>query len=355
MKPLDTPISISLIAEALGGELRAQGDVQVDRIASLENATSGSISFITSGKYSKLLASTTASVVIMSSDYMDQYSGNAIITPDPYLYFARLTQWWKKYLQSLLPASTQKIHPTACVHSTAQIASTATIQAGAVIEAHACIGAYTNIGAQTYIGEGVVIGSHGRIAPHVTILNDCHIGDRVVINSGTVIGGDGFGFAPEGKHWVKIEQLGAVRIGDDVEIGVNTCIDRGALEDTVIGNGVKLDNLIQIAHNVHVGDDTVMASLVGISGSTRIGKNCVLAGAVHTAGHLEIVDNVLVLGATNVTKSITEAGSYSGTIPFDEANAWRKSAVLIKHLSAMRDRIRELEKQVSSLTTIQKD
>lgn len=354
MRALKHSISIGTIIDALGGELRGDPQVEVSLIASLDRAMPGSISFLSNPKYLGTLAITQATVIILQAEHASHYSGNVIITPDPYLYFAKLTQWWKKLLLEQYQSGSQPISEHAIIHPTASIAATAIIGPAAVIDAYAVIGDGVRIGAQSYIGQYVSIGENCIIAPHVTILNECQIGKRTIINSGAVIGGDGFGFAPaknEVRRWVKIEQLGSVQIGDDVEIGANTCVDRGAVDDTIIGDGVKLDNVIQIAHNVQVGDDTLMASCVGISGSTHIGKRCIIGGAVGAAGHLQVVDDVVVMAATNITKSITQPGVYSGIIPFDEAQAWRKNAALLKHLSSMRDRIRELEKQLSQLTT----
>lgn len=351
MKALDQPIRVGEIVDALGGELRGDPDTPLNQLASLEQAQSGSISFIAGAQYKAALAATKASVVIMVAEYADLHDGPVIIAADPYLYFARLTQWWKKHVQGLQAHLAERIAPSATIHPTAHVADTATIGAGAVIDAYARIGEHTQIGAQSYIGIHASVGHDSYIAPLVSIMNECRVGNFTRIHSGSVIGADGFGYAPENKRWVKIEQLGGVLIGDHVEIGANTCVDRGALEDTVIGDGVKLDNLIQIAHNVHVGDDTAMASCVGISGSTHIGKRCIIGGAVGMAGHLEIVDDVVVMAATNVTRSISKPGFYSGIVPFDEANAWRKNAAMFRQLSHMRDRIRALEKQVSNLTT----
>lgn len=353
MQRLIQPVYLGVIVDALGGELRGDPETELFIIASLEKAPAGSITFLANTKYSTLLAATQASAVILPETHKRDYVGNAVFTKDPYLYFARLTQWWKKQLQ--LQYSNQSlgnISSAAHIHPTAHVASSAIINAGAVIEANARVGERTVIGAQSFIGNNAVVGDDCRIAPQASILHDCQLGDRCVINSGAVIGGDGFGFAPtnEGeRRWIKIEQLGAVVIGNDVEIGSNTCIDRGAIDDTVIGDGVKLDNVIQIGHNAHIGDDSLMASCVGISGSSHIGKRCIIGGAVGMAGHLEVVDDVTIMAATNVTKSITRPGVYSGIIPFGEAGAWRKNAALLKHLSSMRDRIRELEKIVSQL------
>ena len=353
MRPLEHSVELKTIVDALGGELQGNPATPLTIIASLENASQGSITFLANPKYDAALFETQASAVILPHAYAARYAGNAIYTDDPYLYFAQLTQWWKLQMQKQLNMQSEvNISPAANVHASAKIAQSAKVAAGAVIDANACIGENTSIGAGTYIGANVCIGDDCRIAANVTVLNDCTLGNRCIINSGAVIGGDGFGFAPSTstvRRWNKIEQLGTVKIGNDVEIGSNTCIDRGAIDDTIIGDGVKLDNVIQIGHNVHIGDDSLMASCTGISGSTHIGKRCIIGGAVGMAGHIEVVDDVTVMAATNVTKSIAKPGVYSGIIPFDEAGSWRKNAALLRHLSSMRDRIRALEAKILQL------
>lgn len=346
---LNQAIHLEQVVNALGGELRGDALTSIDHLASIEHAGQGSITFVAGAQYKSLLEKTKASAVILRSDLAAAYEGNAIVTADPYLYYAKLTQWWQ---QKLFPKKDPYISSAATVHPSAFVDSSAIVEAGAVIAEGAVIQAEAFIGAQSYIGAHAQIGQNSYIAPQVSIMHRCHIGKRAFIYSGAVIGADGFGYAKDAERWQKIAQLGTVVIGDDVEIGANTTVDRGAIDDTIIGNGVKLDNLIQIGHNVHIGDHTAMASCVGISGSTHIGKRCIIGGAVGVAGHIEIVDDVIVMAATNVTKSITKAGCYSGIIPFDEAVAWRKNSAMLRHLSPMRDRVRELEKQVSYLTSI---
>jgi UDP-3-O-[3-hydroxymyristoyl] glucosamine N-acyltransferase len=249
--------------------------------------------------------------------------GCAITTADPYLYYARLSQWWAEE-----GAEQAGVHPSAVVEPGARIAA----------DAH--------IGALSYIGAGAVIGAGTRIAARVTVGARCVIGARCIVHSGAVIGADGFGFAPAADgHWEKIEQLGAVRIGDDVEIGANSCIDRGALDDTVLADGVKLDNLVQIGHNVQVGAHTAMAGCVGVAGSARIGAYCTLGGGAIVLGHLELADRVHVSAATVVTRSILKPGTYSGVFPFDDNAAWEKNAATLRQLHALRDRLRALEKK----------
>ena len=230
---------------------------------------------------------------------------------------------------------------------TASIAATATVGPLAVIGAYAEVGEYARIDAHACLEAHAHIGSNTHICSQVVVGFDCTVGQRCVVHAGVVIGADGFGFAKHAGEWVKIEQLGAVLIGDDVEIGANTCIDRGALGDTVIGNGVKLDNLVQIGHNVHVGDHTAMAGCVGVAGSARIGAHCTVGGGAIVLGHLALVDNVHISAASVVMRSINKPGVYTGVFPLDNNSAWEKNAVTLKQLHSLRDRLRTLEKAVS--------
>lgn len=265
---------------------------------------------------------------------------------DPYQAYARIS-----HLFDPKPKAVAGIHPSAVVAEDAQVDASASIGPFAVIESGARIEADVCIGAHCFIGARCVVGEGGWLAPRVTLYHDVVIGKRVVIQSGAVIGGEGFGFANEKGIWRKIAQIGGVTIGDDVEIGVNTAVDRGALSDTRIGDGVKLDNQIQIAHNVQIGDHTAMAACVGISGSTRIGKHCMLAGGVGLVGHIDICDNVFVSGMTMVTRSITEPGSYSSGTAMQPLADWRKSAARIRQLDDMAKRLQQLEKRVDTVTS----
>ena len=227
-----------------------------------------------------------------------------------------------------------RIHPTASIGPLCHIAAGAVVDEGAVIGPH-CI-----------LGQDAHVGSHTRLAASVSLMHGCRVGARGILHPGVVVGADGFGFAPHAGQWVKIEQLGAVRIGDDVEIGANTCIDRGALEDTVIEDGVKLDNLIQIGHNVHIGRGSAMAGCVGVAGSAVIGQRCTVGGGAIILGHLTLADDVHISAATVVTRSITKPGQYSGVFPFDDNAAWEKNAATLRQLHQMRDRLRQLEKKL---------
>lgn len=340
-------VSLGELVAALGGELHGNAELLIARISPLEAAGSDSIAFIASPKYKGQLATTGAGCVIVSPALQDEAAarGAMIVTPDPYLYFARLTQWWA---QRTRPQPQVGIHPTAVVDPTAVIGQNvhigplAVVEAGVILEAGVIVGPHCTVGARARIGADT------RLAARVTIGFDCVVGARCLFHSGVVIGADGFGFAPNQGRWEKIEQLGAVRIGDDVELGANTCIDRGALEDTVIGNGVKLDNLVQIAHNVHIGDHSAMAGCVGVAGSARIGKHCTVGGAGMILGHLTLADHVHVSSGTLISRSVLKPGLYSGAFPFDENANWEKNAATLRQLHALRDRIRTLEKQVKS-------
>jgi UDP-3-O-[3-hydroxymyristoyl] glucosamine N-acyltransferase len=237
------------------------------------------------------------------------------------------------------------VHASAVVEPGAQVAASASIGALAFVGGGARIGAGAVVGPQCHVGSGSEIGEHTRLHAHASVMAGCRIGARGIVHGGAVIGADGFGFAPHERAWVKIEQLGGVDVGDDVEIGANTCIDRGALEDTVIERGVKLDNLIQIGHNVRVGEHSAMAGCVGVAGSTRIGARCTFGGAAMVLGHLEIVDDVHVTAGTLISRSVREPGLYSGAFPSDHNAAWEKNAATLRRLHALRERLRALEKK----------
>jgi UDP-3-O-[3-hydroxymyristoyl] glucosamine N-acyltransferase len=239
------------------------------------------------------------------------------------------------------------------VHEHARVPASVSVGAHAVIEANAIIGDNAVIGAQCYVGQDTAIGAGTTLWPSVIIYHGCRIGARCILHSGVVIGADGFGnaFEPDehGGHWLKVPQVGGVVIGDDVEIGANTTVDRGAIEDTVVENGVRLDNLIMIAHNVHIGAHTAIAACTGVAGSVRIGRYCRIGGAVGIAGHLSIADNVEISGKTLITKSITETGTYAGGYPFEEAHAWRRNAIQIRHLDETVRKIKQLEARLARL------
>lgn len=324
-------VLLGQILDALGGELiGGTRDIVISRIAPLDSSGPGDLSFLSNPRYRQQLAASEAACVIVAPGLQDaaQARGACIVTSDPYAYFARATQWWKRHMR---PASTPGIHASAVVHDTAQVHETASIGPLCVVEAGASIGAHTVLKSRVTVGE------------------DCRVGARCLLHAGVVLGADGFGFAPEKGQWVKIEQLGAVRVGDDVEIGANTCIDRGALDDTVIEDGVKLDNLIQIGHNVHIGKHSAMAGCVGVAGSARIGAHCTVGGGAIVLGHLQLADQVHISAATVVTRSLTKSGVYTGMFPVDENTKWEKNAATLKQLYTLRERIKALEQKLQQL------
>ena len=338
------PLRLTDVVAALGGQLIGDGALAITRLAPLESADTGSLSFLANPRYAAQLASSQAACVIVAPAQQDLAlaRGAIIVTDDPYLYFARLTQWWAARVRHL---PTPGIHPSAVVEPGAQVHASASVGALAYVGASARIGPGAVIGSHGHIGADAEVGEGTRFAPRVTLGEACRIGARGIVHSGVVIGADGFGFAPHAGEWVKIEQLGAVRIADDVEIGANTCIDRGALDDTVIEQGVKLDNLIQVGHNVHIGAHSAMAGCVGIAGSARIGRHCTAGGGAIILGHLQLVDHVHISAATVVTRSILKPGQYSGVFPFDDNASWEKNAATLRQLYALRERLRALEKR----------
>ncbi len=318
-------LTLAQIVAELGGELEGSPDMVVTRLAPLESADASALSFLSHPKYQSQLASSAAACVLVAPTLREvaRSRGACIVTEQPYLYFARLTQWWRRLQRG--GEEGPSIHPSAVVDARAQVHPSARIGPLCVVERGAVVGADTVLRARVTVGE------------------DCHIGQRCLVHSGAVIGADGFGFAQDGERWVKIEQLGAVRIGDDVEIGANTCIDRGALQDTVLEDGVKLDNLIQIGHNVRVGRHTAMAGCVGVAGSAVIGAHCTLGGGAIVLGHLQIADGVHISAASVVTRSIRKPGHYTGMFPLDDNASWEKNAASLKQLHQLRERLRALE------------
>lgn len=320
-------LTLGAIVESLGGRLLGPSDMQVSGLAPLLSAQPHQISFLSQARYKSQLANSLAGCVIVSPAFEAQVAPRtaAIITDDPYLYFARLTRLWKRALRQ---PSGPRIHPSAVIDPEARIAEDAVIGPLCVVE------------------RGAEVGPGTWLKSRVTLGEDCKVGARCLVHSGVVIGADGFGFAPHQGQWEKIEQLGAVRIGDDVEIGANTCIDRGALEDTVIEDGVKLDNLIQIGHNVLVGRHTAMAGCVGVAGSAKIGAHCTVGGGAVVLGHLSLADHVHISAASVVTRSISQAGHYTGMFPLDSNVNWEKNAASLKQLSRLRDRIKAIEADI---------
>jgi UDP-3-O-[3-hydroxymyristoyl] glucosamine N-acyltransferase len=335
-----SPTSYSLreLTDRYGGEVIGDADVRVSRVATLENAGPGAIAFLANERYVRQLQDTRAAAVIVGVSAREATSVPRIVCPNPYVYFARVSA-----LLNPLQA------PEPGVHATAQIDPEAQVHPGAHVGAHAIVGRRAQvaegaiIGGGTYLGEAVHVGRDARLHASVTVYDRCDIGERSVLHSGVVIGADGFGIALDEDRWVKVPQVGCVRIGNDVEIGANTTVDRGAIDDTVIEDGVKLDNQIQIAHNVRIGAHTAIAACTGIAGSVRIGRYCQIGGGVGIAGHVHIADHVVISGYTAITKSIDQAGIYSGVYPFEVNKDWRRNAAQLRHLGEIAKRVAALE------------
>ncbi len=330
------------IVQRFGGELRGDPDVLITQVASLETAGPGHISFFSNPRYRKQLELTQADAVLVTAEVADATERSRIVCKDPYAYFARLSA-----LLNPLPPVIPGIHPSAAIDPSARIAHSASIGAFVAIGAEAEVGEGTLIEAGCVIADRVRIGSECRIYARVTLYHDCVIGDRVILHSGGVIGADGFGIAWEQGRWNKIPQIGRVIIENDVEIGANTTIDRGALDDTVIEEGVKLDNQIQIGHNCRIGAHTAIAGCVGIAGSARIGRYCRIGGGAMIGGHLEIVDHVEISAATALAKSLLKPGTYTSLFPVSLHQDWLKNASHIRHLDSLADRVRQLEARIA--------
>lgn len=342
--------SLAEIAAFLNAELRGDPEMRISGLNTLQDAGSHELGFLANEKYVSQLAGSSAAAVIISSRHIpeqnsdnraaDNFSGALLVLDNPYLGYARISQWFET-----APKAGPGIHASAVVDSSARIGANVSIGPNAVVEAGAVVGDNCYLGAGSYLGARSQLGEGSTLSANVSIYHDVTIGCRVRIHSGSVIGADGFGFAADSSGgWQKIHQIGGVVIGDDVEVGACTTIDRGALGDTRIGNGVIIDNHVQIAHNVVIGDNSAMAAYCGISGSSTIGRNCTLAGDACLVGHIDICDNVHVTARTIVTKSITKPGSYSSGMPLMETREWRKNAVRISQLDSIARRLKELEK-----------
>ncbi|GAB4348427.1 MAG: UDP-3-O-(3-hydroxymyristoyl)glucosamine N-acyltransferase [Immundisolibacter sp.] len=326
------------LAARLGVAYDGDGGRQLRGVATLAKAGPQQLSFFANRRYRAQLAASSAGAVVLAPADRVLFGGAVLLSDNPYLTFARAAALL--HPPACLPPQR---HPQACVHPQARIGAEVRIEAGAVIEAGAQVGDRVVVGAGSYLGEGVSVGDDTHLAPRVTLLAGTRVGARCLIHPGAVLGADGFGLANDRGVWVKVPQLGRVVVGDDVEIGANTTIDRGALDDTQIGNGVKLDNLIQVAHGVRIGDHTAIAACVGISGSTVIGRHCVIGGGVGFVGHLEICDHVTVTGMSMVAQSITRPGVYSG-IPAEEARRWRRNIGRFHQLDELARRLLRLER-----------
>jgi len=332
-------LTLAQLARQLGVELRGDGKIRISAVAPLQDGLPGALSFLANPKYRRYLKTTHAAVVVLSEQDAADAPVPVLVSDNPYACYARAVQLL--YPQGAAPRG---IHPAAVVDPEAQVDPAAWIDAGSVIAAGVRIGSSVQIGPGCIVGNDVVIEEASQLVARVTVLAASHIGKRVVLHPGAVVGSDGFGMAQIEGCWEKVPQLGSVHIGDDVDIGANTTIDRGALQDTVIETGVKIDNQVQIGHNVFIGAHTAIAGCVGISGSARIGRHCTLAGGVGLVGHLEIVDNVHITAMSMVTHSISEPGTYSAGTPLTKNPLWRRNAVRFKQLDALMRRVSVLEK-----------
>lgn len=331
------------LAKQISGTIKGDATQVIDAVATLQNAAANQITFLTNPTYRKQLATTEAGAVILSAADAENFSGNAIICQNPYAAYARIAAM-------LSPPETfaADISPAAFIDEQVTIGSGVSIAAGAVIEAGVTLADAVRIGPGCIIQKNSSIGKGTVLTANVTVTHDCVIGEMCLLHPGIVIGADGFGQAMDQGQWIKVPQLGRVIIGNDVEIGANTTIDRGAIEDTVIEDNVKLDNQIQVAHNVKIGAHTAIAGCTAIAGSTKIGKHCRIAGMVGIVGHLDITDNVTVTAMSLVTHSIKEAGVYSAGTPLEPNHLWRKNTLRFKQLDKMAKRLKVLEKQQNS-------
>ena len=335
----DEGYTLGELVERLGGGLSrlASASCRVHRFSAIESAGPQDLCFVSSPRYrSKLAGCQAAAVVLRAEDVASAPAGlTCIEVADPYVWYARAST-----LLCPPPESTGGIHPQAVISPDADISAGVTIEAGAVIGPRARLGQRAWIGARCVVGEGAAIGEESRLYPAVTIYPGCVIGSRVIIHAGAVIGSDGFGFARDRGEWIKIPQTGTVRIGDDCEIGANTTIDRGAIDDTVIGKGCKLDNQIQIAHNVQVGDGCAIAACVGIAGSAIIGNHCQIGGGAGILGHLEIADHTIISAMSLVTRSISTSGFYTGVFPLMSNRDWEHTAAGLRRQVRLRGQSR---------------
>ena len=333
------------LAARFGCELHGDSKAVVDRVATLSNASPNAVTFLANPHYRPHLKHTRAGAVILAPRDREACPVASLVHAEPYLTYARVATFLHPQ-----PVAVAGVHATAVVAASARVAPTAEIGAHVVIGADCTVGDEVVIGAGTVLGANVRVGARTTIGPRVTLLDGVRIGARGIVHSGVVIGADGFGFALDQGAWQKIPQLGGVVIGDDVEIGANTTIDRGTIDDTVIEDGVKLDNLVQIAHNVRLGAHTIMAAMSGVAGSTKVGKRCMIGGGVVMINSLTICDDVLFTFRSIVTRSVDEPGTYSGHLPAEEAGKWRKSAARFRQLDGIADRLTALERELKKRT-----
>lgn len=331
------------LAEHVGATFQGSADTVITGIATIQNASADQITFLDNTKYQKYLSTTGAGAVIMRPEFADESPTAAILTPNPYYAYAKIAKLFERQSQQA-----EGIHPSATVASTADIHPSASIGPNCVIGESVIIGANVILAPSCVIGDNCQIGADSRFHANVTLYHGISIGQRCLLHSGVVIGADGFGIANEQGAWHRVPQLGGVRIGDDVDVGANTCIDRGAIEDTIIDSGVKIDNLVQIGHNAKIGSHTAIAGCTGISGSVTIGKHCLIGGGAGIVGHIQITDHTCISGMSGVSNSITEPGVYSSGLYPMPAIAWRRNAVRFKQLDSLFQKVKKLERVVAS-------
>ena len=336
--------TLSELQTRLGGAIKGDAELRLQGVASLSGAATGHLSFVVGSKHLEAARASRAAALIAPRDMATTLDRPMLLVDNPHAAFARAAALFHPE-----PQAEAGIHPSACIDPSAMIDSQASIGAHVHVGANCQIGSGSRIDANSVIGADCVIGNDCHLHPNVTLYAASRLGNRVQLHSGCVIGADGFGLAREGEAWIKVPQIGGVILGDDVEVGANTTIDRGALEDTLIEPGVKIDNLVQIAHNCRIGAHTAIAGCVGIAGSTRIGRHCLIGGAAMIIGHLDITDAVTVSAGTFIAKSIDHPGVYTSTQPQMPHSAWRQNAAQLRHLAEMRDRVRALEKQLAAL------
>ena len=340
------PVSLGELAVRFGCELRGDPDTRVDSIASLASAHAGSVTFLANPKLRPELAQTQATAVVLDAKSVDACPVAALVAVNPHATFARIaTVLYPR------PAAAAGIHPSALIAPDATVDPTAHVGPFAVVGAKVSIAARAFVGPHSIIEEGVVVGEDARLVARVMLCHHVQVGARVVLQPGSVIGADGFGFANDSGRWLAVPQVGSVILGPDVEVGCNTTIDRGAIGDTVLEEGVKLDNQIQIGHNCHIGAHSAMAACVGLSGSVTVGKRCMIGGMVGIVGHLSICDDVSVTGLTMVSHSITRPGVYSGGIPAEDARTWRRIVGRLKRIDSMAGRLAALERAMGTRST----
>ncbi|MBS0581022.1 MAG: UDP-3-O-(3-hydroxymyristoyl)glucosamine N-acyltransferase [Proteobacteria bacterium] len=331
-------VSLGELAVRFGCELRGDPGTRIERVGTLAHAQAGALAFLANPKYRSQLSGTTAAAVVLTAAAAEACPTAMLVCENPYATYARIAQ-----LLNPPPAFEPGVHPSAVLSPGARIDPSACIGALAFIGEDAQVGARAFIGPHSVLLAGVRIGEDVRLVARVTLGAGTVVGARSVLHPGVVLGADGFGFAPERGTWVKVPQVGVVRLGADVEVGANTTIDRGAIEDTVIEDDVKLDNLVQVGHNVRIGAHTVIAGCTGISGSTTIGRRCMIGGACGIGGHISIADDVVVTGFSAIANSITKPGLYSSTLPVEEARAWRRLQANFKRSGLLAARVRRLE------------